>query len=44
MAKVNLSPLLRGESGGWKASFDWILNPSNLVKIVEGNYDANKHR
>jgi hypothetical protein len=24
---------------GWKASFDWIMKPENLVKILEGNYD-----
>lgn len=42
MSKVNFSPLLRGDQGGWKASFDWVLNPSNLVKILEGNYDPNK--
>jgi len=44
LSKVNLSPLLRGDQGGWKANFDWILNPSNLAKVVEGNYDANKYR
>lgn len=24
---------------GWRASFDWILKPSNYVKILEGNYE-----
>lgn len=42
MAKVNRSPLLRGESGSWKANFDWILNPTNLTKVVEGNYDERR--
>lgn len=42
--KVNLSPLLRGEAGTWKATFDWVLNPSNLAKILEGNYDPGKRR
>ena len=23
----------------WKASFDWIINPNNFVKIIEGRYD-----
>ncbi len=23
----------------WKVSFDWILNPNNYIKILEGNYD-----
>ncbi len=42
LLKVNRSPLLRGETGNWKASFDWILNPTNLAKIVEGTYDPVK--
>jgi hypothetical protein len=41
---VNDSPLCRGEvnkrDGGkpWRASFEWILNPTNLAKILNGNY------
>lgn len=23
----------------WKASFDWIFNPNNFTKIIEGKYD-----
>lgn len=23
---------------GWKASLDWIIKPSNFIKILEGNY------
>ena len=23
----------------WKADFDWLLNESNLVKVLEGKYD-----
>jgi hypothetical protein len=44
LQKINRSPLLRGENGSWKASFDWVLNPSNLAKILEGNYEPNSHR
>jgi len=22
----------------WKASFDWIMNPNNFIKVIEGNY------
>ena len=29
------------DSSKWKASFDWILNPNNFVKILEGNYKNN---
>lgn len=38
------SAFLRGENGGtgehanWKASFDWTMKPSNMVKILEDNY------
>lgn len=33
------SKFLRGESeNGWKCYFDWIFNPRNFVKILEGNY------
>lgn len=33
------SEFLRNGNGTWKgASFDWILNPNNIVKILEGNY------
>lgn len=41
--KVNKAPLLIGETGnGWKCTFDWMINPSNLTKIVEGNYDKRR--
>lgn len=38
LAKVRSSPFLRGERG-FKASFDWIIEPGNLRKVLEGNYD-----
>ena len=38
--KVENSDFLSGRNGAWVGcSFDWILKPSNLVKIIEGNYD-----
>jgi hypothetical protein len=38
------SPFLRGENDkGWRADFDWVLNPNNLAKIVEGKYDDRKN-
>ena len=37
--KAENSPFLRGEKGKFKAGFDWIMNPNNIVKILEGNYD-----
>ncbi len=27
------------EEGTWRASFDWLLNKANFVKVLEGNYD-----
>ena len=37
--KAENSPFLRGEKSEWKASFDWIMKPNNMPKILEGNYD-----
>lgn len=38
--KVESSDFLSGRNGKWTACcFDWILNPTNLTKIIEGNYD-----
>lgn len=37
--KVFESDYLSGRSGKWlNCTFDWILLPSNMVKILEGNY------
>ena len=39
--KASVSPFLNGGNGyGWKASFDWLFAPTNFVKVLEGNYDA----
>jgi hypothetical protein len=36
------SYFLKGENGnGWKCYFDWIFNPRNYIKILEGNYANN---
>jgi hypothetical protein len=33
------SEFLNGNNGhNWKASFDWLMNPTNFVKVIEGNY------
>jgi len=49
--KVEASDFLTGRSATeFRASFDWLFNASNFVKITEGNYDnrgtssTNKHR
>jgi uncharacterized protein YdaU (DUF1376 family) len=42
IAAVERSPFCLGESGRWKASFDFLLQPSSFLKLIEGNYDASK--
>ena len=42
--KVEQSDFLTGristdKQRPFKASFDWIMKPSNFIKILEGNYD-----
>ena len=40
---VSSNSFLNGDnSNGWKASFDWILNTNNFLKILEGNYNKEK--
>lgn len=37
--KAAESPFLRGENKQkWRASFDWLIVPSNAIKVLEGNY------
>ena len=41
--KASKSDFLNGKNGNnWKASFDWLLEPRNIVKVIEGNYDNKK--
>lgn len=35
---VSQSDFLSGRKTDFKASFDWILKPTNFQKIIEGNY------
>lgn len=39
MERVESSDFLTGRNSDFKASFDWIFKPANLIKILEGNYD-----
>lgn len=47
--RIKSSDFLTGKTppkpGGrlWRADFDWILNPANFVKIVEGRYHGRRH-
>lgn len=39
LEKISLSPFLTGKTGAkWRASFDWLLQPSSFIKVLEGNY------
>lgn len=38
--KAQASSFLKGNnSSGWRATFDWLINESNMTKVLEGNYD-----
>ncbi|MEZ3533137.1 MAG: hypothetical protein K1V90_08705 [Muribaculaceae bacterium] len=43
VTRAAASDFLSGRNGQWQhCSFDWIFNPNNFQKILEGNYD-NRH-
>ena len=37
--QVEASDFLTGRNGKWRASFDWLLEESHIIKVLEGNYD-----
>lgn len=37
--KCTQSSFLKGDTGKFKATFDWIILPTNFEKILTGNYD-----
>jgi len=40
IAAIERSPFLRGENDrGWRADFDFFLEPRNFTKLIEGGYD-----
>lgn len=41
--KAQASDLLAGRKKDWRAGFDWLLNPANSLKVLEGNYDNGTH-
>lgn len=40
LEKIQRSPFLTGQVKDFRATFDWILEPDNLTKVMEGNYDG----
>ena len=38
-SNIAKSDFLTGKNSQWRADLEWIINPSNLVKILEGKYD-----
>jgi hypothetical protein len=39
-AAIGRSPFLRGENkNGWRADFDFVLQPKSFVRMLEGSYD-----
>ena len=47
--KVEASNFLTGKQDrsdykSWRASFDWLMKPDNMNKVIEGNYDAPERR
>lgn len=37
--RIASSAFLTGHDGRWRATFDWLLRPGNILKVLEGNYD-----
>lgn len=29
---------------GWKVSFDWAIDPQNIQKVLEGNFDSENYK
>ncbi|MBR5172239.1 MAG: hypothetical protein IKW14_02440, partial [Phascolarctobacterium sp.] len=43
--RVEASDFLTNRSDkGWKSNFDWLMNQSNMAKVLEGNYDNSGKR
>lgn len=43
--KAQTSSFLSGDSGKWRASWDWFMaNDKNITKVLEGNYDNREQR
>lgn len=41
---IERSSFLRGENDrGWRANFDFLLQPASFTKLIEGSYDRSTH-
>lgn len=41
--KAEASSFLKGQNDrNWSATFDWLIKDSNMVKVLDGNYDDKK--
>lgn len=44
LGKIEASHFLTGRNGGrWKATFDFIIRESSIIKIMEGNYEQSNN-
>ena len=42
---VKTCPWLIGQNeNGWQADLEWLVRPSNFIKVIEGNYEPRKQR
>ena len=37
--KAEASEFLKGTKDGWRMTFDWVIVPDNMAKVLSGNYD-----
>ncbi len=43
LAAIRRSRFLRGDNDrGWRATFNWLLQPETITKLLEGQYDEQK--
>lgn len=38
-AKAECSKFLTGKTSAWHADFDWLINETNIAKVLDGRYD-----
>lgn len=42
--RIPSSPFLMGETGSWRANFDFLIRPDTVTRINEGNFDGRHNR